>query len=117
MLLNNSIVARSAARDAANTVAVTGDVTQGIARGHETIKTGGLGGSANLSVDAPSTGRGRVTVRVDYQTTVVAPGIGALLGGKAWDKEINLYEETSYYVEYRHRTRSEQKHPVFVGWR
>lgn len=116
LLLNNSIVAQSAARDTANTVAVTGNVALGIAKGQKTVEAGGLGGSANVTADQPSVGNSRVTARVSYQTPVVAPGIGALLGGKVWDKTIDLREETSYYVEYRHRTRSVQQPSPFVGW-
>jgi len=104
LLLNNSIVAQAASRDAANAVAVTGNVSKGIQKGRETIDIGGLGGNATVSVDTPGVGVDRVNGTVNYQTPVVAPGVGFFLGGKPWDNQVTLREQTSYYVEYRNRT-------------
>lgn len=105
ILLNNSIVAQAAARDAANAVAVTGDVAAGINRGLETIEIGGLGGNASVTVQTPRVGIDRIKAIVNYRTSIIAPGLGGLLGGSAWDNEIEMKEQTDYYVEYPIRTR------------
>ena len=116
ILLNNSLVAKSASRDAANAVAVTGSVSQGLARGNETIMTGGLGGKASISVEQPRTGIDRIKSVVTYRVPILAPGLGALLGGKLWDNEVTLQEQTEYYVEYRNRTKYNRPAPKCVGY-
>jgi len=116
VLLNNDIVAQAAARDAASAAAVTGDVSHAIRRGQETLQTGGLGGGSSLSVESPRVGKERVTATVTYKVPVIAPGLGVFLGGRPWDGEVTLREETSYYVEYRHRTHYDRPEPECVGY-
>jgi hypothetical protein len=116
LLLNNSLVAKSASRDAANAVAVTGSVSQGLARGNETIETGGLGGKASISVEQPRTGIDRIKSVVTYKVPILAPGLGALLGGKLWDSEVTLQEQTEYYVEYPVRSGYKKPEPKCVGY-
>ncbi|MEW6541928.1 MAG: TadE family protein [Bacillota bacterium] len=105
ILLNNNIVAASAAREAAHTVAVTGNASTAKAKGEEILRTGLLGGQGTVTVARPVRDGRSMTVdaRVDYSTAVSAPGFPALVGQSPWSPRITLAEQTSHYVEYRHR--------------
>lgn len=116
LLINNHLVAQDAAREAANTAAVTGNVQKALAKGREILDLGAFGSSASVVVDNPI-GVRRIGATVTYTTPVTAPGLGALLGGKPWDNEIVLREQTSYYVEYPNRTSYSKPQPVYVGGR
>jgi Flp pilus assembly protein TadG len=106
ILLNNNIVAASAAREAAHTAAVTGNADAARAKGEEILRTGLLGGEGTVTVARPARDGRSMTVdaRVDYSTAVSAPGFPVLAGQSPWSPHIALTEQTSHYVEYRHRT-------------
>lgn len=103
ILLNNNIVASLAARETACVAATTGNATTARQKGEQLINNGLLSGTALVTAQSPTRNNLRVNARVDYTTNVIAPGFTALLGQSPWSSSINLTEETSYYVEYRHR--------------
>jgi len=103
ILLNNNIVASAAAREAAYTAATTGNAGAARARGEEILRIGLLNGTATVTANAPTVGNLRVGSRVNYTTSVSAPGFPVLLGQSPWSPSISLTEETGHYVEYRHR--------------
>jgi len=117
LLLNNQLVAQDAAREMANTAAVTGNNQKALKKGKEIFDIGGIGGTAQFSVGSPGVGIRRINATVTYTTPITAPGIGSLLGNKPWDKEITLQEQTSYYVEYPLRSGYTKPHPIYVGGR
>lgn len=98
VLLNNNIVASSAARAAGRTVAVSGNVSEGVEKGKEVLSNGGLV-SLEGDVDVNESGN-RVEVEVAYKVPIIAPGFSVLLGGKPWEDEITLKAQSSYYAEY-----------------
>ncbi|KJS10670.1 MAG: hypothetical protein VR67_17460 [Peptococcaceae bacterium BRH_c8a] len=100
VLLNNDILASSAARVAGRTAAVTGNRLDGENRGKELFRKAGL---VQLDGQVRITGKDYVTAEVTYQVPVLVPGFACLFGGKPWDDEIKLKKRNSYYVEYRHR--------------
>jgi len=98
VLLNNHIVASSAARTTGRTVAVSGNISEGIKMGQKILRAGGL---VSLEGDVDVTRSGsRVKVEVTFKVPVIAPGFSVLLGGKPWDDEIILKAKNSYYAEY-----------------
>jgi Flp pilus assembly protein TadG len=103
LLLNNNIVAASAAREAAHTAGVTGNADAARAKGEEILRAGLLNATGTVAANAPVRGSYRVDARVDYSTAVSAPGFPALVGQSPWSPHIALAEQTSHYVEYRHR--------------
>jgi len=103
ILLNNNIVAVSAAREAANVAAMTGNAGAAKARGEEILRIGLLNATGTVAANAPSGGNLRVGAQVDYNTAVSAPGFPVLVGQSPWSPHIALAEQTSHYVEYRHR--------------
>lgn len=116
ILLNNHIVAASAARDAGRTAAVTGRLSDALSKGQKILEAAGLGqGRGDVRVSGLGSRSERVTATVTYRTPVFAPGIAAFLGGKAMDSEITLEQQSSYYVEYRNRTEPDRTRPVCVG--
>jgi Flp pilus assembly protein TadG len=117
LLLNNRIVAQDAAREAANTAALTGDTGKARQEGEKILDTGFFGSTAKISVEAPRDGKERIESSVTYTTPVTAAGLGALLGGNLWDNELTLTEKTSYYVEYRYRTEYRRPTRKFVGYK
>lgn len=105
VLLNNDIIASSAARVAGRVAAVTGSRTEAEIRGKELLeKAGLLRFDGDVNVTEPGQGRDYINAEVTYRVPVLAPGFACLFGGKPWDTEIELKEKNSYYVEYRHRT-------------
>lgn len=113
-LFYNDVVASAAARDAARTAAVTGDVAAARAKGTRVLEEGGLAASASVEVSGLKTGRVSAVVR--SRVPVPVPGFAALVGGDPWDTALDLRRETSYYVEYRHRTEPESREPICVGY-
>lgn len=103
ILLNNDILAASAARVGGRTTAVTGNQEQGKAKAGELLKkTGLLPFEGDIKITNPGPGTEYITSEVTYRVPVLVPGFASLLGGKPWDNEVKLKEKFDYYVEYRH---------------
>ncbi|MGE5405584.1 MAG: TadE/TadG family type IV pilus assembly protein [Candidatus Saccharibacteria bacterium] len=116
-LLNNKLVAESAAREVGRVYASTGDAVKAYEQGEFVLKTGSVGASTvDLQVTPASPGRWETTVVAEAPSPVLVPGLGALLGGSAWETEVKIKEETNYYTEYRHRSSAVKPAPIFVGW-
>ncbi len=80
ILLNNRIVAASAAREAGRTAAVTGSVSDAVQKGEKLIEEGGLlPFSGTVNVSNPGSNES-VTTEVEYKVPVIAPGFAVLLG-------------------------------------
>ncbi|NPV89590.1 MAG: pilus assembly protein [Firmicutes bacterium] len=115
ILLNNSIVAKAASRDAANVIAATGNHTRALAKGNETLDIGGLGGTSSIALDYTRVGVNRVKSVVTYTVPNLIPGLGALLGGSPLDSTTKLQGSTDYYVEYPIRTDYKKPQPRCVA--
>lgn len=116
VLLNNDIVAASAARESGRVTAVTGSAEAGVRKGLDILANGGLAGhDGDVNVTRPGIGVGRITSTVEYRVPTLVPGLGYLLGGSLWESQTILKESSSYYVEYRHRSEIDQPSPACVG--
>ena len=99
LLLHNNIVASSASREAARVTAATASPAAGREAGRRALEAGGLGGEdAGVSVSYVGN---KITATTTYRVPVIVPGLGALLGGKPWDREVHLQQTTSTPAEYR----------------
>lgn len=104
IMLNNYTATNAAARDAAATLGRTADATLSQQVGTDVLRDIGFMGNGAVSVTQPRKGDKRVYVKAEYTTTTLAPGFGALLGGKPADPSLTVRSDSSAILEYQYRT-------------
>lgn len=105
MLVRAWVVAEIAAREAARTLAISGNTALACERAYQEVTLyGGLpeGDSANpffqRSFITYNAAEGRVAV--EYRQPTYMPGLGLLLGGDPMDEQIPVRGEATYMPEY-----------------
>jgi len=116
VFLNNDMVASLAARDAGQTVAVTANAGEARRIAMETMEMGGIGTqNYQVNVNPPSLRQTAVSAETSIITPVMIPGLGALLGGSAWDSSITIHKRTWLPVEWQYREEKDLYHYVWSG--
>lgn len=97
LILKDRLAVAAVARDAGREAAVTGSNHNGVLKGQEIARANGIDSRASISV-RPA-GDSYITSEVSCRSPLAFPGMGALFGGKPWDKEITLKTAKTFRLE------------------